>query len=70
MNHLKLFYWPEVRTLGDSYPGAAFAIALSRERAIELICQELLFRQEAVRMELQRLTPEIHDGNVELARTF
>lgn len=62
---MKLFYWDSVEALADNSPGYAFAMAASREEAVEAVldfyggsCEV----QATLRAELVSNPPEIFDG--------
>ena len=60
--NLKLFYWDDVDSLEDWAPGYAFALAESKEQAVELICNSEIehgFPDERLRLELNNREPRI-----------
>ena len=58
---LKLFYWDDVDALEDFATGHAFALAESKEQAIELVVDEDGRASEPLRLELTEKEPRVID---------
>ena len=64
---MKLYVWFYLQSFVNNYHGGiAYALAHSKERAIELIVQESEYRgKPGVREELKRIEPEVYDTEKE-----
>lgn len=62
---MKLFYWDDVQTIADYSEGHCFALAETKERAIDLVLAKFEFSQQLtlrLREELSRTEPRVIDS--------
>lgn len=65
---LKLYYWEVVDSLEDHAPGYAFALASSKEEAIDMIVRSYEGpRSQPLAAELTENEPDVYDSPVGLA---
>ena len=64
---MKLYHWDDLDTLEQYMSGQAFALASSKEEAIDLVVEDRDFESDKLRAELTEKEPAIYDSPVGFA---